>query len=76
MAFGFGGSGFRARREAPYVTTLRLGLTLAGLILFGYGVHAEVEWLRWMGIALFVIVVVLRFWPHGPPPNADDRSDD
>jgi protein-S-isoprenylcysteine O-methyltransferase Ste14 len=59
--------------EHPWLTTVRLGLTVAGLILFGYGVHADVEWLRWVGIAFFAIVVALRFWPsrsigNGEPP--------
>jgi protein-S-isoprenylcysteine O-methyltransferase Ste14 len=59
------------RTEHPWLTTLRLGLTVAGLILFGYGVHADVEWLRWVGIALFAVVVALRFWPHRSASGRD-----
>lgn len=44
---------------------LKLGLLAAGLILWGYGVRAEIEWLRWTGIALMAVAAVLRFVGRG-----------
>jgi hypothetical protein len=57
-----GGDRHRRRPEAPGLTRVRLGLTVAGIILWGYGAHAEVAWLRWTGIGLFAATVVLGFW--------------
>jgi hypothetical protein len=58
----FGRSLAAPRKEAPWLTQLRLGLTLAGLIVWGYGAHNDVEWLRWVGIGFLALVVLLRFW--------------
>jgi hypothetical protein len=43
------------------LTQLKLGLALIGLILWGYGARAEVEWLRWVGIGFLAASAVLRF---------------
>lgn len=72
MPLGWSHRSGEPRREHPSLTTFRLGLTVAGLILFGYGIHVDVEWLRWAGIGLFAIVVALRFWPHRTPSHRDD----
>lgn len=55
---------------------VKLGLLAAGLILWGYGARADIEWLRWMGIALIAVAAVLRFIGRrssrrGPDGNAD-----
>ena len=74
MVFG-GGRPHRWRRESPGLTTVRLGLTAAGLILWGYGAHADVEWLRWVGIGVFAVVVALQFWPRPSDDSSDAESD-
>ena len=40
---------------------LKLGLVIAGLIVWGYGARVDISWLRWVGIGLFAVAVVLRF---------------
>jgi hypothetical protein len=44
------------------LTQLKLGLAVAGLMLWGYGVRAEVDWLRWTGIAFLALAAVSRFF--------------
>ncbi len=44
------------------ISQLKLGLALAGLILWGYGVRAEINWLRWVGIGFLAAAAVMRFW--------------
>jgi hypothetical protein len=43
------------------LTQLKLGLAVAGLILWGYGVRSDVNWLRWTGIGFLATAAVLRF---------------
>ena len=77
MAFGRSGDGSRRwRREAPGLTMVRLGLMTAGLILWGYGAHADVDWLRLLGIGVFIVVVALRFWPGGSREPHDPDSNE
>ena len=63
------------------LTQLKVGLALAGLVLWGYGVRAEVNWLRWTGIGFLAAAAVLRFVgprssrrrradPNEPPPDS------
>jgi hypothetical protein len=60
---------------------LKLGFALAGLILWGYGVRAEVEWLRWTGIAFLAASAILRFFgprssrrsPYEPTDDSKDQ---
>lgn len=63
------------RRQDSRIAQLRLGLTVAGIILWGYGAHRDIEWLRWSGIGLFVVTLVLGFWKRGPVEYADERDD-
>ena len=55
------------------LTQLKLGLAVAGLILWGYGVRADVDSLRWTGIAFLAAAAILRFvGPRSsrhPPPE-------
>ena len=44
---------------------VKLGLLAAGLILWGYGVRADIEWLQWSGIALIAVAAALRFVGKG-----------
>jgi len=53
------------------VTQLTLGLALAGLVLWGYGVRADVNWLRWTGIGFLGAAAVLRFFG----PRSSRRGD-
>jgi hypothetical protein len=48
---------------------LKLGLAVVGVILFGYGIRADVNSFRWMGIGVLAVAAVLRFWkPRNPSP--------
>lgn len=40
---------------------LKLGLAVVGIILWGYGVRSDVNWLRWTGIGFLAVAAVLRF---------------
>lgn len=60
------------------LTQLKLGLALIGLLLFGYGVRADENRMRWLGIGFLAAAAVLRFVGprssrHGRPT---DESDD
>jgi hypothetical protein len=44
-----------------WLTQLKLGFVLAGLIVWGYGVRTDISWLRLAGIGLFAVAVILRF---------------
>ena len=48
------------------VLLARLSLSLAGLLVFGYGVRADLSTVRWIGIALVLVAVLLRFLRSGP----------
>jgi hypothetical protein len=50
-----------SRRMISALSHVKLGLLAAGLILWGYGVRADVEWLRWAGIAFMAAAAILRF---------------
>ncbi|HEY7234159.1 MAG TPA: hypothetical protein VH539_08405 [Gemmatimonadaceae bacterium] len=43
------------------LTQAKLGLAVAGLILWGYGARVDVEWLRWAGIGFLAAAAILRF---------------
>ena len=43
------------------LSQLKLGLTVVGVVLFGYGVRADDVRLRWVGIAFLAVAVILRF---------------
>ena len=55
------------------LSQLKLGLTLVGLVLWGYGIRVENEWLRWTGIAFLAAAAVLRFW--GPRSSRRGNRD-
>ena len=48
------------------VLIARLTLAFAGLLVFGYGVRADLPTVRWIGIALVLVAVLLRFVRSGP----------
>jgi hypothetical protein len=54
------------------LTQLKLGLAIAGLILWGYGVRSENDWLRWAGIAFLAAAAILRFF--GPRSSRRGRG--
>lgn len=62
------------------LTQLKLGLACIGLVLFGYGIRADAERMRWIGIAFLAAAAVLRFVGprssrHGRPADEpDDES--
>ena len=62
------------------ITHLKLGFAVAGVITWGYGVRADLSWLRWIGIGFLALAAALRFWGRwrrgaddggasGPPPT-------
>jgi hypothetical protein len=55
-----------------WLTQLKLGLILAGLVVWGYGVRTDISWLRLAGIALFAAAVIVRFF--GPRSSRRGES--
>ena len=43
------------------ITRAKLTLTLSALVFFAAGMRSGLEWQRWVGIALLVGAVALRF---------------
>ncbi len=43
------------------LSQLKLGLAVVGIVLFGYGIRADDERLRWAGIAFLAVAAILRF---------------
>ena len=60
------------------MTRLRAGLMVSGLIVWGYGVHADVEWLRLAGIGVFVVTFLIGAWSARSARRrySDTRDDD
>jgi hypothetical protein len=54
------------------LTQVKLGLALAGLIVWGYGARTDVSWLRWAGIGFFAAAFVARFF--GPRSSRRGES--
>jgi hypothetical protein len=52
----------RLRGEPSWLTQLKLGFALAGVILWAYGARADIEWLRWAGIGFLALSVFVRLW--------------
>jgi hypothetical protein len=53
------------------LSQLKLGLAAIGVILFAYGARADVNYLRWTGIAFLAAAVALRFWRRRPPQDGE-----
>jgi len=49
------------------LTRVKLALALMAAILFGYGIRVDSQNIRWAGVALLVVAVLLRFL--GPRPG-------
>jgi hypothetical protein len=68
------------REEKPWLTRLRAGLMVSGLIIWGYGAHVDVEWLRLTGIAVFVVTFLIGAWSarksrrHYPDSEDNDAT--
>jgi hypothetical protein len=43
------------------VTVLKIACALAGMGIFGYGVRAEDDVIRWVGIGFVILAFLLRF---------------
>lgn len=53
------------------LTKLKLGLTIVGLVLFGYGVRMDDGRIRLVGIGFVAAASLLRFVkPKGAPPES------
>lgn len=55
---------------------VKLGLLAAGLILWGYGVRTDLEWLRWAGIVLIALAAALRFVRRRSGDRNSDEAND
>lgn len=65
----------RLRAEPSWLTQLKLGLAIAGIILWGYGARADVEWLRWTGIGFLAASVVVRMISRRLSHSNDEPRD-
>ena len=54
------------------VNQLKIALALVGVLVWGYGVRADLSAVRWVGIALLAIAAVLRFWGRRRARPAED----
>jgi hypothetical protein len=52
------------------VTWVRFVVAASGLVVWGYGYRVDDANIRWVGIALLAVSVLLRFWPRRPRPPA------
>jgi hypothetical protein len=53
------------------ITWIRLGVAAIGLLVWVYGYQADDTTVRWVGIALLAVAVLLRFVaPRRRPPEA------
>jgi hypothetical protein len=43
------------------LTTLKIGLAVAGLLSFGYGIRMDSATIRWIGIGFVAAAAILRF---------------
>ena len=60
------------------VNQLKIGLALLGVLVWGYGVRADLSVVRWTGIGFLAIAAVLRFWgrrrARSPEPEDADST--
>jgi hypothetical protein len=52
-----------------WLTQLKLGLAIIGLMLWGYGYRVDDGRMRLFGIAFLAVAAILRFVRRGPPPD-------
>jgi hypothetical protein len=51
-------------------TWIRFAVAVAGILVWAYGYRADDAAIRWVGIALLAVAVLLRFWaPRARPPG-------
>jgi len=51
------------------MTRVKLGLAIMALLFFAAGMRTADEWLRWVGIVLLSVAVVLRFVERARKPR-------
>lgn len=66
----------KLRAEPSWLTQLKLGLAIAGVVVWAYGAREDIEWLRWTGIAFLAISVLVRLWFRRRAEAAEDESTD
>ena len=66
----------RLRPEPSWHTQLKLGLALAGIILWAYGARADIEWLRLVGIGFLAASVIVRLWFRRQARVDEDEPND
>jgi hypothetical protein len=52
------------------LTWVRFALAVAGILVWAYGLRIDDRTIRWGGIALLAVAVLLRFWPRRRAPPA------
>jgi hypothetical protein len=52
------------------LTWVRFGVGVIGIVVWAYGYRADDATIRWAGIALLAMAVLLRFWGGRPRPPA------
>ena len=53
--------------------TMRLAIAAVGVVVWAYGYQSDNNTVRWVGIALLAVAVLMRFAPRrtpNPPPEA------
>jgi hypothetical protein len=56
-------------------TVLKLGLAIAGLLAFGWGIRTDDPRFRWWGIGFVGIAAALRVWkPRGPAQGGGGQA--
>jgi len=43
-------------------TEIQIALLVAGIMVWGYGQRAEIQWLQLTGIGFFAVATILRFF--------------
>ena len=66
----------RLRAEPSWLTQLKLGLALAGVVLWAYGAREDIAWIRWTGIGFLAVSVLARLWFRRRAEAADEGSND
>jgi hypothetical protein len=52
------------------LTWVRFAIGVVGILVWAYGYRVDDATIRWMGIALLAVAVLLRFWTRRRQPRA------
>lgn len=51
------------------LTWIRFVVAMVGIVLWGYGYRMDDPTIRWLGIAILAVAVLLRFWARRNQPQ-------